>query len=293
MKPILGVMLACLALFSACHKNDDTGTIDLGIDYTINEGPLVLDTLRYSNEAGNHLMITEIQWFISNVELQDQQGRWTPFGKDDNIYYIDTDIQETHQIISRDLPTGHYQAIRFTFGLDEADNVTGRFPNPPEANMFWPEPLGGGYHYMKMNGRWLNESQELVPFNLHLGVGQNADKTAFYPNHFSVVLPIDLDLEASHKNQIQLTMVIDNWFRNPHTYDLNHFGGAIMQNQEAQQALKENGHDVFQITTDASLISKIAHPVKALMHQARPTPHFYTKKNMKELLSHFTLKNNH
>ena len=291
MKQILWFMILSLALFSACHKTADTGVIDLRIDYSANEGPLVFDTLRYSNEAENHLMINEIQWFISRVELQNQEGEWATFGEGDNLFYIDTDLPETHHILSRDLPVGHYQALRFTFGLDEEDNITRRFPNPPEANMFWPEPLGGGYHYMKMNGRWLNENQELAPFNLHLGVGQNADKTEFYPNHFSVTLPLDLDLKTDATSRIQLTMVIDNWFRTPHTYDLNHFGGAIMQNQDAQQTLKENGHDVFHISVGSSILSDIANPVKALMGKAAPKPHFYTKKNMKNLLSQITQEN--
>jgi hypothetical protein len=293
MKQTLWMMILCLAFFSACHKADDTGVVDLGIDYCINEDPLVFDTLRYQNEAGNRLMITEIQWFVSRVMLQDKNGEWIPFGAGDNLYYFDTDLPETHHIQSQELPVGHYQAIRFTFGLDEEDNITGRFPNPPESNMFWPVPLGGGYHYMKMNGRWLNEKQELAPFNLHLGTGQNADHTVFYPNHFSVTLPLDLHLEANRKNHLQLTMIIDNWFRTPHTYDLNHFGGAIMQNQEAQQILKENGHDVFSICTQNTRWSDIVHPVKAIMGKAAPKPHFYTKENMKELLSHITHKNSH
>lgn len=285
-------MILCLALFSACHKSDDTGAIDLRIDYSVNEGSLVFDTVRYINAAGNRFMITEIQWFISRVELQDNNGKWIPFGEGDNLYYIDTDIPETHHILSSNLPVGHYQAIRFTFGLDENDNITGRFPNPPEANMFWPEPLGGGYHYMKMNGRWLDENQELAPFNLHLGIGQNADKTVFYQNHFSVTLPVQVDLEVNNKSHLRLTMTIDNWFQNPHVYNLNHFGGAIMQNQEAQQILKENGQDVFQISTDSSWVNKLADPVKGLMRQARPQPHFYTKENLTKKITRL-INNNH
>ena len=47
MKQTLWMMILCLAFFSACHKADDTGVVDLGIDYSINEDPLVFDTLRY------------------------------------------------------------------------------------------------------------------------------------------------------------------------------------------------------------------------------------------------------
>ena len=55
--------------------------------------------------------------------------------------------------------------------------------------MFWPEMLGGGYHYMKMNMIW-SDTSALNPFNMHLGIGQiysslepNVDSiTGFVPN---------------------------------------------------------------------------------------------------------------
>ena len=290
MKYFLWMMALCLALFTACRPKAETSTLEVLVDYSVNGGSLEVDTLKFVNEAGNHFMINEIQWFISRIELQDKAGTWVPFRNDDNLYYLDTDLPETHQILSEALPVGTYQAIRFTFGLDEADNLTGRFPNPPESNMFWPDPLGGGYHYMKMNGRWLTEAQELAPFNLHLGIGQNEDKTVFYHNHFSVTLPLHLDLKPDSTEQIQLLMVIDNWFRNPHTYDLNHFGGAIMQNQEAQQTLKENGHDVFMVKTSSSFLDELSQSVKGFMHKASPQPHFFTKDHLTELISSITVQ---
>jgi hypothetical protein len=42
-------------------------------------------------------------------------------------------------------------------------------------------------------------------------------------------------------------MNINSWFTTPHDYDLDYFGGAIMQNQEAQEVIKANGWDVFTI----------------------------------------------
>ena len=284
MKQTLLVMAVCLALFSACRKADDSGVIDVQIDYSVNDGPLVCDTLRYVNEAGNRFMITEVQWFLSRLELQNEKGEWVPFGEGDNIYYIDTGLPTTHLLHSRALPVGNYQALRFTFGLDEEDNRTGRFANPPESNMFWPEPLGGGYHYMKLNGRWLNDGDSLVPMNIHLGVGQNETLTEFYPNYFEVILPLELELRAGEQPEARLTMVIDNWFRNPHVYDFRTDGTAIMQNQDALAKLKENGHDVFHIQTtkDMKTLSDIS---KQIMKKAAPKPHFMTWENLKNVFS--------
>ena len=289
MKQTLYMTLICLAFLNGCRPKADTGSLDFHVGYRVNGQELATDTLRYVNEAGNQFMITEIQWFLSHLEIQDSQGQWTAIGEE--VRYFDTGIPASHSISIEDIPLGTYQALRFTFGLDEADNRTGRFPNPPEANMFWPEPLGGGYHYMKLNGRWLNTNLELQPFNIHLGVGQNAGLTEFYPNHFTVTLPIDLTIKKSQENSISLTMVIDNWFRGPNLYDFNHYGSAIMQNQEAQQALRENGHDVFEAHAETSFVEDLARPISKITKAAAPQPHFFTLEHMGKLWSDLTHKN--
>lgn len=290
MKKIVFLLLLLVSMMNvACDKPVGKGDIELQVSYTANGRPLMTDSLCYVNEAGNQYMITEIQWFISNFEFQNDKGEWISLNQ---INYIDTNIPESQLLRLSSLPEGTYQKLRFTFGLDENDNVTRRFSNPPERDMFWPEPLGGGYHYMKLNGKYLDENGDLAPMNIHLGIGQNEDLTAFYQNYFTVELPLDLDVKADGVNAIQLNMNIDNWFQNPHIYDCQAFGSAIMQNQEAQQLLKENGHDVFSISSFDQHMEKIVSTLKGLMHKAAPKPHFYTKKNMEELFADFFTRNN-
>ena len=254
MKKTLFILMSLVATaLVSCKKPTSYGDLSVGIDYSVNGGHLMIDSLCYHTEAGNTFMITEIQWFISRLELQNEQGEWVELtyretegnGPTASIFYIDTNIPESQTLLLEAIPTGTYTRLRFTFGLDEEDNLTGLFCNPPEANMFWPEPLGGGYHYMKLNGRFVNANDELVPLNTHLGIGQNADHTEFYQNYFDVEGPIDLVVAENKENLVLLSMIVDNWFRNPNLYDFNVYGSAIMQNQAAQQALKENGQDVF------------------------------------------------
>lgn len=282
MKKIAFLLLLLVSMMNvACDKPVGKGDIELQVSYTANGRPLMTDSLCYVNEAGNQYMITEIQWFISNFEFQNDKGEWISL---DQINYIDTNIPESQLLRLSSLPEGTYQKLRFTFGLDENDNVTGRFSNPPERDMFWPEPLGGGYHYMKLNGKYLDENGDLAPMNIHLGIGQNEDLTAFYQNYFTVELPLDLDVKANGTNVIQLNMNVDNWFCSPNTYDITTFGSAIMQDQEAQQLLKENGHDVFSIKTteDMKSLSEIS---KQISRMAAPKPHFMTWENLKQTLS--------
>ena len=188
------------------------------------------------------------------------------------------------------MKVGHYTAIRFTFGLDESDNQTGLFTDPPESEMFWPEMLGGGYHYMKLNGKYLNAEDRLAPMAIHLGIGQNEDCTEFYQNYFIVELPIEFNVKVNTENQLDLTMVIDNWFRNPNTIDFDEFGSHIMQNQTAQRLLKGNGKDVFRIgmptdnenNKNMEKDNSLAEKFKNVMQKATPKPHFWNWESVKE-----------
>lgn len=287
LKKIILPLCFLAALLTSCIKPEGQGDLSLNIGYSINGKPLITDTLDYENEAENRFLITEIQWFISKMELQDERDNWIPL--EPRVFYIDTNIPESQTLNITSIPIAKYKTLRFVFGLDEEDNQTGLFSNPPEANMFWPEPLGGGYHYMKLNGKYLDENEQLAPLNIHLGIGQNEDKTEFYQNYFSVALPIDLTISETAENQLDLIMIVDNWFRNPNLYDFNEYGSAIMQNQAAQQALKENGNDVFRIrkpienenNTKMKKDNSFAERFMNVMQKAAPKPHFWTWKSVK------------
>ena len=240
-------ILFFLLMFTACNSKLGTGNINIVMKHTANEKAVSFDSIYYANEFGNQYLITEIQYFLSNIELCDSKGAWTAFNSEKHIFYIDTDIKESLTMKSSELKTGQYTKIRFTFGLNESDNVTGLFTDAPEANMFWPEPLGGGYHYMKLNGKWKNENGQLLPMNVHLGIGQNSTLTEFYQNFFEVELPVDVNITEDGEIEINLNMVIDNWFRTPNIIDLAEYGSGIMQNQTAQDLYKSNGNDVFHI----------------------------------------------
>ena len=152
---------------------------------------------------------------------------------------------------------GSYDSVSFILGITEEKNKSNLFVNPPEMIMAWPAVLGGGYHYMMLNGKWKDTLGSLSPFNLHLGIGQlysgntyNTDSIyAFVQNYFRVNLPGSaFTLRDKDSLVFNLTMHIDRWFDTPHVYDFNFWGGHIMQKQPAMQTISENGCDVFQIS---------------------------------------------
>lgn len=287
MKRIKPVIVLMLTLFMAsCTDRNTSGDLTLSVLHEVDGTPLVIDALRYTNEAGNPYLVNEVQWFISNLELKDRSGNRVMLAE---TWYIDTNLPETQTLRVSEVPTASYTILRFTFGLSDADNQSGTFSDPPESNMFWPDELGGGYHYMKLNGKYQNADSLLVPLAIHLGRGQNASHTEFYDNSFTVELPIELDVYEGHNYPVDIAMNINQWFRSPHIYDFNLDGSAIMQDQVAQVKLKENGIDVFSIKTtkDMESLTEIG---RQIMKMAAPKPHFMTWENFKATLSNIKNK---
>jgi hypothetical protein len=254
--------LIVLFLFVVSCKDDenntDTGQITFHFEEFVDFSPLMTDSMKYKNEAGNEYLVTEVQYFISNLQIHYQDGETYTVTQDDGIHYIDSDIPETHTWqIQEKVPAGTIDSISFTFGLDEEDNISNRFVNPPQSLMFWPDELGGGYHYMKLNLKYLTTNNEIMPFNYHMGIGQLYDTTGqvteFVQNYFRVNCYLALyssfiaQIRGGESNHLAIRMDINSWFKTPNGWDFNNFGMMMMQNQAAQQAAKENGFDVFAI----------------------------------------------
>lgn len=229
------------------HEREHLGLVELHFSHSFNQEPLEFDVLSYENEAGNKIMVNEIQYFLSDIDFITKTNEKNYISP--SIHYIDTDIKSTHQLTAS-LPVDTYKAIEFTFGLSEAHNVSGSMPNAPERDMYWPERLGGGYHYMKLNGKY--DVGELLPdpFNFHLGPGLNENGEAIHQS-FTVTLPLNKEIlieENGAAQQITLDMNIANWFRNPNKWDIKVFGPKIMENQAAMKAGLDNGkEDVFSV----------------------------------------------
>lgn len=249
-KKIFFLIILPIFLIS-CQK--PTGNVGFEFSFSVDGSAFIQDTIRYTNAAGNRYEITEAQYFISKVILTKEDGTEYRIQSDDGIHYVDVDIPATMTWRPLEaLPAGAYKSISFVFGIADDQNISYRFPNYPENNMSWPGNIGGGYHYMKINGRWINENDSLALFNLHMGRGQQRDAegniTGFIDNSFTITLPVhNLLVEKDGTSIIRLDMDINNWFQSPNIFDFNKYGGKIMQNQEAQETLIKNGRDVFSV----------------------------------------------
>lgn len=234
------------------NNNNNTNSGQIGIEFThFADGmPIEFDTLMYTNAAGNNYLVYEIQYFISQLTLY-KGGTATVLKGWKTAHYVDTDIQEskTWNVFDQ-IPAGTYDSLAFTFGFSDADNQSFAYVNPPENAMVWPEYLGGGYHYMKLNGKWIDSTSNLRGFAFHLGRGQvytGGNPTSFIDNSFRISFTTPISIIVGSRKMVTLKMNVEEWFKNPNTYDHNVHGGDIMQTQDAMHLGCVNGKTVFEL----------------------------------------------
>jgi hypothetical protein len=247
------ILLLLLSFIYSCKKEQSTGKIVFTFAHYDDGEPLVTDTMKYVNAAGDHYMITEVQYFISDIVLHRSGGQDYMISQSNGIHYVDNDISSTMQwAINENIPAGTYDSISFTFGISAAKNQSNMFPDPPERDMFWPDVLGGGYHYMKLNGKWRNDTTAEQMLMFHLGIGQIYDGdsiTGFIQNAFNVTLPASsFSIGDNAQHEIQIVMNIEKWFEDPYVFDFALYADMMMQRQESMHMACVNGqHGVFTV----------------------------------------------
>jgi hypothetical protein len=267
----IAVSLSLLIFLSSSCKKDSkiqepeiipntSGKIQIEFTHSLGSDSLILNSNQYINEAGNHFEINELMYFISDVQLHLHNGTKKLIDDQTASHYVDLSMPATLTWSVFDtISQGTIDSVTFTFGLSPARNQSFAFVNPPESNMAWPDILGGGYHYMMLNGKWIDPSQTEQFFNFHMGIGQlytdtvtynTSTITGYVHNNFNVTLATpELTIVTNKTAKLCIKMDVMSWFTTPHIWDFNYWGGGIMQNQRALNTAKENGFDVFSVNS--------------------------------------------
>ena len=147
-RSILALLILMISLLMGCEKDDCTdpsGNLHFQFEFHVDGEALKTDTLIYVNASGNKYLVSEIQFFISDVTLHKSGGESIIINDPKDIHYVDTDLPSTWEWLVDDaVSTGQYDVISFTFGINEQKNQSLMYSDPPESLMFWPENLGGG-----------------------------------------------------------------------------------------------------------------------------------------------------
>lgn len=247
----LTLLILILLSFIACSDSDEvTGSAQVftTLKFTHNwDETLVTNSdfnaLQYTNANGNLLSIERLRYVISDIVLTTSSNENIVL----DVYNL-VDVTTGNGLsFTPDMliPKGSYN-ISFTFGLDNEDNSENYLDlNSESFNI--PEMLGGGYHYMQFDGKFVNSSSTEQGYNYH--AIRAVDDTGINPTFpqdtfFNVNLGV---IEITDGIEIEVKMNIAEWFKNPHAWNLNTFNQMLMPNSTAQIMMYENGQSVFSL----------------------------------------------
>lgn len=246
------VALATAMMLASCGDDGappTTGSVALLFDHVVGSQSFRLGARDYTNAAGNHYSLNELRYYVSNLELVRGDGTSHAVG---GVHLRDVEVPDSRTWQATAIPNGHYTAVRFRFGLDAATNVPSGLPTTvANLRMVWPETLGGGYHFMLLDGIFADSTGADQGWMAHMGRLQSLTQPTPVDPSFLVELPVVLHV-ASDNHEVQVVVDVNQWFATPHIYDFEVYGPFMMDNPVALLELRDNGEaNVFSIGTVA------------------------------------------
>ncbi len=252
MKKINYTLLIFVFTLCSCSENND-GNTSLESNITFNfshtwDNTLINNTdfnsIKFTNENGEQLSITKLRYLISKIRFTSSKNEIIEVS---SYNLIDVTNNATLSFSpNTKIPNGEYNNVSFIFGFDNEDNYTKNYPDLNSASWNVPDVLGGGYHYMQLEGKFLDTSTTETGYAYHAirAVDNNGSSQQFQDTFFTVNLG---SVTLSRDTLFNIEMNVSQWFKAPNTWNLNVLNSMLMPNFNAQVMMFENGQNVFQL----------------------------------------------
>lgn len=207
----------------------------------------VFNQLNYQNENGEVLSISKLIYHISDVRFYKTNGDSVVV---DGYHLVDISLASTlNYILPQEVIYDTYNAIGFNLGFVQTENTSGAYSDLNAANWSWPESLGGGYHQLQLEGKFIETSSDTTNYALHSGSTVReliGAESVFHTNYIWYKIPV-LEFSLIHPATVELKMNVSEWFKNPNLWDLNLQNNGLMGDYNAQLKIRANGADVFEV----------------------------------------------
>ncbi len=192
------VALTTGVLWPGLSTQASAASIQLIFNHYAGADPVIYDSLRYRNKAGEEWSVTRLSYLVSDLSLQREDGTWIS-GLDSVAWMNATTRRQT--LSQSGVPAGKYQALRFQVGIDPKDNASDPSTraadhplNPNLCGLHWS--WQGGYIFMALEGLFRSQNGQPAGYALHL---------ARDPYRTEIRLRLELDLQ----NETTIPLVFD------------------------------------------------------------------------------------
>lgn len=239
MKNVLIILCISIFIFSSCSSEDENINITLNFTHNWDGMPITsqdFNTLKFTNEHGEKLSIEKLRYLISNISLLGLKS----------YHLVNFSENSGTSFNISNLTNGSY-TLSFRFGFSDEDNIDGEYQDLNSVSFNVPRMLGGGYHYMQFDGKYIDNKEEEAGFNYHTirAVDKtDIDNLKLEDTSFEVNLGT---ITVSNNMNIEVKVNLAEWFKNPNTWNLNELNNVLMPNFEAQKKMSANGKSVFSL----------------------------------------------
>jgi hypothetical protein len=193
------------------------------------------DSLMNINSSGNVYSIHTVNFYISNIKLKrDDDSIYTS----KQIIYIDPLLSSKNTFYLDSIPVGNYTEISYNIGIDTIHNTDFALSSTLDnLNMAWPTAMGGGYHFLKMEGHYLDSLNTNQGYAIHIGKNEN----------LILVKNNQLLQQRNDSHEYSMIFNINEVFANPYNYNLNIENNYTMSDSIAMLKIKNNIKDAFHV----------------------------------------------
>ena len=236
----VALILLVFSGLSSCKKENPIRPglkLDFEISHVFDSLQLVWDQQGYLNAAGNDLSFSRVEYIVSGIKLKQISGGGFSAP---SAYFVSPGADGKDRFTLNEVPEGTYSGIEFVFGLKPEKNISKSLSSDQDFLRFeWPEPMGGGYHFMKLEGHFLSVDT-LYGYGIH--IGSNGFYLEYdFPSDFEVVEGAN----GVAGVEVFLQMDLSQWFKTPYTYNFSSDPNYTMGDSTSMMHIVSNGSDAF------------------------------------------------
>lgn len=228
-----GATIAAAVFLGFFAPHAAAATLEVQITLRVSGKDMQPASLRYRTSAGEIFSVTRVSYFVSDFELQRDDGSWLQCSK--SVAWLDYE-QNRDSIRIANVAAGEFRTVRFLLGLNPNVNhsniahIPAGHPLNPDVNgLYWG--WQGGYIFLALEGLWRNSNGELDGWAYHLARDTNAVR-------ITLAAPLIITNETKIQLDFDLATVLNaprplSFARNgssTHSRDGDPIAAALVQN---------------------------------------------------------------
>jgi len=188
-------------------------SIDLIIDHRFGNERLQLGDVQY-NTLNNPIGVDVLDYYLGKPAFQKPDGSWV---SSSSYFLVKARSGRPDTLRVTDIPVGTYTRLRFTLGVDSADNHADPAAWPNEHGlslmngglMHWG--WNAGYIFFKIEGRYRNSASLNRGYSYHIGRDDLV-------SHITSPPGLDIRQVTGKSTPITIKMQVDRFFNEPHAH---------------------------------------------------------------------------